>query len=262
MWPVTYKKFKKNDYDAIIKREIVMFIFSSLFRYKDRKTPDKLGLYPLLFHIKAMPERRYLWTARVLAIVATINISLMIVLTMIIYLLLPQKGARPLLYRQNNTELQQIMPQTVWISPRRLLIESHIRQFVDMQHSLPKKFGEFYARWSENSLFRAYCSDEVYNSFKSNLQTDMIKKMIAKHITQDVEVEDIKNIYNDFYIVTFRIITKFPDKDDVTISRWHAYMHISYQNYGQNITPQQLLNPHGFKVLSYDVGYIGTSNPK
>ena len=62
---------------------------STLFRYRDQRSPDRLGLYPEKYHIKAFPERRYLWTSRVLVILAVVNISLTIILSMTIYLLLP-----------------------------------------------------------------------------------------------------------------------------------------------------------------------------
>ena len=72
-----------------------MSLFSLLFRYKDKKSPDKLGRYPENFHIPAFPERRYLWTSRILVVCAVMSICINIILTSFIYLLIPQRTAQP-----------------------------------------------------------------------------------------------------------------------------------------------------------------------
>lgn len=73
-----------------------------LFRFREKKSPDKLGLYPEAVHIDAMPERRYLWTSRILVIVGAISMSVTIMLACTVYLLLPQRGARPRLLQTNK----------------------------------------------------------------------------------------------------------------------------------------------------------------
>ena len=100
-----------------------MGVFSTMFRYRDKKSPDKLGLYPERFHIKAIPERRYLWTSRLLVIIAVLNIILMMVLALTIYLLLPQRGAYPLLYEQYYGSLRPLSSHITWVSPLNLLTE-------------------------------------------------------------------------------------------------------------------------------------------
>ena len=37
-------------------------IFQTIFKYREKKSPDQLGFYPEKVHVSAMPERRYLWT--------------------------------------------------------------------------------------------------------------------------------------------------------------------------------------------------------
>ena len=55
-------------------------IFNTVFKYKEKSSPDKLGVYPERVHIKAMPERRYLWSSRVLVIMAVFSICLNMIL--------------------------------------------------------------------------------------------------------------------------------------------------------------------------------------
>ena len=77
-------------------------IFNTVFKYKEKSSPDKLGVYPERVHIKAMPERRYLWSSRVLVIMAVFSICLNMILACTIYLLLPQRSSAPRLLFLNS----------------------------------------------------------------------------------------------------------------------------------------------------------------
>ena len=63
-------------------------ILRTVFKYREKQSPDKLGLYPEQVHVQAMPERRYLWTSRFLVITACLSICLSMMLAMTIFLLL------------------------------------------------------------------------------------------------------------------------------------------------------------------------------
>ena len=73
-------------------------ILSALFHYRDKKSPDKLGRYPGDFHTKAFPERRYLWTSRLLVIFAVLSIGFNMMLVMVHYILVQQKKVRQYFY--------------------------------------------------------------------------------------------------------------------------------------------------------------------
>jgi hypothetical protein len=77
-------------------------IFQTIFKYKEKRSPDKLGFFPERVHVGAMPERRYLWTSRLLVIVSCMSICLSMILATTIYLLLPQRGAYPRLLQTNR----------------------------------------------------------------------------------------------------------------------------------------------------------------
>lgn len=234
-----------------------MGIFSTLFRYRDKKSPDKLGLYPERFHIKAIPERRYLWTSRLLVIIAVLNISLMMVLALTVYLLLPQRGAYPLLYEQNYGSLHPLSSHITWVSPLNLLTEYHIREYINLRHSLPERLGELRLRWNENSLFKSLSSEDVYADFQSQQQLDVIRKMVIKKIKRSVEIEKIENPIGNFYIVYFKTITSYPDKAKKIVADMRAYLRVDYIRFGENLPADYLRNPYGFKILSYDLGYAG-----
>ncbi len=238
-----------------------MQIFSSLFRYRDKKSPDKLGLYPERFHIPAIPERRYLWTSRLLVIIAAINISLVMILTLTIYLLLPQRSTYPLLYEQHLGTLRTLQSQTTTASPIQLLTEYHIREYINLRHNLPDRLGQLIIRWNDNSVFKSYCSEQVYSLFQEQLQMDSLKKMIIKKIRRSVEIEKIENLIGNLYSVHFKTITTYPNSEKPIITVMRAYLRVGYVDYGKNPPPEYLRNPYGFKVFSYELGYLG-KNPR
>ena len=75
-----------------------MSLFSLLFKYKDKKSQDKLGFYPEKIHVPAFPERRYLWTSRLLVICAVLSICVNIAIISVLYILIPQKKSMPIFY--------------------------------------------------------------------------------------------------------------------------------------------------------------------
>ena len=70
-------------------------IFHTIFKYREKESPDKLGLYPERVHVNAMPERRYLWTSRILVILAAISMSINMMLALTVYLLVPKERVSP-----------------------------------------------------------------------------------------------------------------------------------------------------------------------
>ncbi len=235
-----------------------MQIFSAIFRYHDKKSPDRLGLYPGRCHIKAFPERRYLWTSRLLVIWAAINISITVMLTMTIYLLLPSRGVQPLLYELHNDSLSKISPFTIRIDQGKLLTESLITEYVKMRHTLPTSRLALQSQWNENSLFHAYCSNEVYAQFNAQFDKDKLIKYLRQKIKHDVVIDEVINVFGNLYMVRFRTITTMPNSDQPSVSLWNAYLRVSYVKWNKNNpSPEYLLNPYGFKVLYYEYGYVG-----
>lgn len=235
-----------------------MGIFSVLFRYRDKKSPDILGLYPEKCHIKAFPERRYLWTARLLAIWSAISLSLTIILTFTVYLLLPLRGGEPQLVEKHFGELRYSVPQTVSVAPGQLLTENYIREYVKLRHTLPESLGQLQSRWSEDSLFRIYSDEDVYNKFKSNLDMNEVKKYIINKVKRSVKIEKVQRQRSNLYIVYFKTFTTIPEKTETDISLWKAYLRIAYLTFDEKNPPSEYLkNPFGFKVISYEYGYAG-----
>lgn len=235
-----------------------MQIFSTIFRYRDKKSPDRLGLYPERCHIKAFPERRYLWTSRLLVIWAAISISITVMLTMTVYLLLPARGVQPLLYELHNGALSKVQSLNIKIDQGKLLTESLITEYVKIRHTLPTKRVSLSYQWNENSLFHAYCSNEVYAQFMAQFNKDKLTKYIRQKIKHHVVIDEVINIFGNLYKVRFRTITTTPQSEQPNITLWNAYLRAGYISWNKNNPPKEyLLNPYGFKVFYYEYGYAG-----
>lgn len=136
-----------------------------LFRFREKKSPDKLGLYPEAVHIDAMPERRYLWTSRILVIVGAISMSVTIMLACTVYLLLPQRGARPRLLQTNKffSQLENSDPAEK-MPVMDLVTEQLIEKYIKLRHEIPESQSQLYNRWAMKSEFYWLSSVGVFRN--------------------------------------------------------------------------------------------------
>ena len=77
-------------------------ILGTLFKYKEKESPDVLGYFPERVHVDAFPERRYLWTSRFLVMLTCLSICFNMLIACIIYLLLPEQHVQPRLFVLDN----------------------------------------------------------------------------------------------------------------------------------------------------------------
>ena len=113
-------------------------IFYTVFKFKEKESPDKLGLYPERAHTQAMPERRYLWSSRILVILAVISMSITMMLALTIYLMLPQKTVYPRLLQINKyfSQLELVQPAERRILVTDLIAEQHISEYITLRNSI------------------------------------------------------------------------------------------------------------------------------
>ena len=236
-----------------------MFNFLSLlFRYRDAKSLDELGLYPKAVHTKAMPERRYLWTSRVLVIASAINISITAILTLVIYLLLPNRGATPILLTDKQNMLTPLMRQEINATPIDLLTESFIRDYITIRHKLPQSYIELGRIWQQGSQFQAYSTNEVWSEFYRSVDYKKIRKYLRKGYWRNIEIENISRLFNNLYSVRFKTTTGIKGKSQTIEALWNAYIQITYQKYDAAQPPSwYMVNPYGFKITDYYLSYLG-----
>ena len=125
-------------------------IFNTIFKYKEKQSPDQLGLYPERVHVEAMPERRYLWTSRVLVILSCLSISFNMMLAATIYLLLPQRTVYPRLFQINKyfSMLEQVQPAEINYPVSDLITEEHITEYIMLRYIVTSDYDELITRWA------------------------------------------------------------------------------------------------------------------
>ena len=239
----------------------------SIFRYREKKSPDKLGLYPERFHIKSFPERRYLWTSRILVIISVLSCCITIMLTAIVYVLLPQKNTFPSLFRVNpySYELEKIQSNRTTVPFRDMLTEKYITEYIKLRHSIPKSTADLFYRWDTNSLFYWYSGLRNYYSYVNNLDNDQLKSFIRMKMKRQVDVKQIKKLSNNLWMAEFETATTTKDLTEPDVIIWRAYMRITYLEFDkyEDIEKDEeeklnyTSNPFGFKVMSYSLSYKG-----
>lgn len=245
-----------------------MALFSILFRYKDKNSPDKLGVYPEKFPTQAFPERRYLWTSRVLVIFSVLSFCLTILLTSVLYLLLPLQRSTPSLYHFNPYfyTLDKVHPLKEDIKFMEILTQKYLADYVQMRHSVPKSTADLFYRWDKNSLFYWYSSSVVYYRFINSIDRNQFKRFIRLQMKRIVEIDEISHLSGNLWRVHFKTLTTTKNMPEPNIIYCRAYVHVVYtemtgyedlektDRQKQNYTA----NPFGFTVTDYALAYAGT----
>ena len=233
--------------------------FFAIFKYKDKKSQDVLGLFPQNVHIDAFPERRYLWTSRILVVLSVFSICLTIMLASTIYLLLPQRGATPKLYKQQEfyNGLELVQPLEVKISPEPLVIENIIRKYIKLRHEFPKSYTELNYKWNKDSEFYQLSTTKTYFAFINKMDVETSTKIIMKKMVRNVEIEWIKKLTSNLWVAQFITYTSSEKVKKPIKAFWRAYIRIDFQEIGDDAKPSYEANPQGIKVSHYSLAYIG-----
>lgn len=235
-------------------------IFQTIFKYREKQSPDKLGLYPESVHIDAMPERRYLWTSRLLVIVSCLSISFNMMLAATVYLLLPQRSVYPRLLHINDyfSQLEQTQPAELYISAADLIAEEHIYKYVQLRHTVTTDYDEIKKRWGVFETLYWLSSPIVYKMFEENEATYNISQFRMRGLRREVEIQWIKILATGLWQVQFLTHDYFRDAPKPQTHIWRATLRIAYGNPGFRNREDLAKNPYGFIVLNYSLGYLGT----
>lgn len=235
-------------------------IFKTIFKYKEKESPDKLGKYPEAAHVNAMPERRYLWTSRILVIISSISISLSMMLASTVYLLLPQRGAAPYLLQTNNyfsqLELTQKAEKTVPVQD--LITEQYIEEYINLRHVISNDYDELMSRWAAGSQLYWLSSRMVFQSFAANDVQNNILQFRMRGLMRLVEVEWIKPMTRGLWHAQFITLDYYPGEEKPVINIWRAYLRVVFTDINFYNKEQRVMNPFGFLVLNYSLSYMGT----
>lgn len=235
-------------------------LLNTLFRYREKKSPDKLGRFPEQVDIEAMPERRYLWTSRLLVIFSAISICLTMMLASTIYVLLPQRGAMPKLYQTNSyfSKLEKVRPGETTAPALDLLTESYIEKYIRLRHEVPTSQFDLLNRWALDSEFYQLSSSRVYGSFANKATYDQVSKMVERQLVRRIEIDWIERLTGKLWQVQFRTLNRYGENPEESTVIWRAYVRVDYIDIDLERPEQWGKNPFGFKVMNYSLAYVGT----
>ena len=240
-------------------------LFNTVFKYKENKSPDKLGRYPEAIHTLAFPERRYLWSTRLLVIFSSLSICLNLILVSSIYLMIPQRSAYPLLFYHDKafSQLSLIERQERPVAAMDLLTENFVEEYIYLRHVISSDYDELMTRWGAGSKFYWMSSPQIYGSFVSNDVANNVQEFQTTGMVRLVEVEWIRPTSRGFWQTQFITMDYYPGEKVPIINIWRAYIRavlapIPYEN--KSLREK---NPFGFLVTNYALSYVGTpGDPK
>lgn len=233
-------------------------IFRTVFKYREKKSQDVLGRYPELVHVTAMPERRYLWTSRILVILACICISMNIMLAATMYLMLPQRSVQPQLFTINKyfSELERIEPEEMYVQVTDLVIEQHVSEYIIFRYLVTGDYDDLVTRWGKGGLVYWYSEPRVYQDFAENDVKFNIMLFREKKLKRSVEIDWIRPLGKWLWQAQFRTLDYLPG-EEAEINIWRANLRVAFVDMDLKRKDTALINPFGFTVINYSLGYQG-----
>ncbi len=235
-------------------------ILHAFFKHKEKESPDKLGLYPEMVHVNAMPERRYLWTSRIMVILASISMCINMMLAMTVYLLIPQKSVYPRLLHINKyfSQLELVPYKEVRTRAMDLLAEQYIRDYITLRNTITNDYDELLARWGEGEIIYWTSAKPVFETFyKSDVQHNMIL-FKEKGLQRFVKIEWVRPLTLGLWQVQYLTMDIIPGVKKVDTKIWRATMRIVFLRFPFPKKEDQIKNPFGFIVQNYSLSYVGT----
>ncbi|MFI3241835.1 MAG: VirB8/TrbF family protein [Alphaproteobacteria bacterium] len=232
-------------------------IFNTVFKYKEKESPDTLGYYPERVHVGAFPERRYLWSSRMLVILSTTSIAINIVLASTLILLLPQRTVIPRMLHpdQDFYGLAQTQPAEKRVLATDLLAESDIADYIKTRYGVSSEKELDDAKRGDGSRFFFMSSTEAYSKYLKT-EVEYTNILRGKGLTRDVEIQWIKPIAVGLWQAQFITYDKYPDKpEDANV--WRALIRIAYRPIPFKTKADIIKNPYKFVVESFNLSYVG-----
>ena len=237
-------------------------IFATVFKYKEKESPDKLGLYPERVHVSAMPERRYLWTSYVFVILICFSIALNMILSLSLYVMIPMRRSRPQLFTVNKyfSQIDPVQPAEMAYPVNNVIAEENITNYIMLRYLITNDYEEVERRWGYASRVFWMSSPTVYAQFREIEAENNIAQFKSKRMARNVSIDWIRPLAGGLWQTQFKTMDYLPYEQTPTINVWRATMRITFAQF-KNISPANALkNPFGFLVTDYQLSYLGKPN--
>ncbi len=256
-----------------------MRLFGFLFTPKNTKSPDILGAYPEYMQVKALPERRYMKTAHLLAVIIIINIALTILIaSFVIYVAdridISIANRRAVNLYTIDSSRKVILPaeyEEIAVSANSLYIESILRDYIRFRNEIVWDNAAMQRRWGTSGPVAVFSNyKQVYAPFQPEADL-MYSESRSKGFVRDVHIYELKRVYGNTWEGVFdtfdmpipnafnplcpcednsKVCIDCKTKNALAHHRFRVIMRVT-----QNGTPSNA-NPMGYQVRTYNVLYM------
>ena len=235
-------------------------ILGTLFKYKEKESPDVLGYFPERVQVDAFPERRYLWTSRFLVMVTCLSICLNMIISCVIYLILPEQHVQPRLFviNKDTSQLEILERDERYYFAADLIAEQYIRDYMILRYTITEDYAELKDRWSKNSILYWYSTKTIFEEFLKKDAESAEEQFKSIGLQRYIEIDWTKRVSRSMWMVQFKTydITRNNPKPKVDV--WRATLRVGYDGNMRFKKPEdRILNPYGFLVYSYTLSYQG-----
>lgn len=235
-------------------------ILGTLFKYKEKESPDVLGYYPERVHVDAFPERRYLWTSRFLVITTCLSICANMIISSVIFLLLPEQHVEPRLFRMNKDEnqLELLERDERYYYAADLIAEQYIRDYIVLRYTVTEDYTELKDRWRKGSILYWYSTNAIFQEFLEKDVKSVDEQFKSIGLQRYVEIDWTKHVSLSMWMVQFKTYDITRDNKIPKVDLWRATLRVGYDGGLRFRKPEdRILNPYGFLVYSYTLSYQG-----
>jgi type IV secretory pathway component VirB8 len=220
-----------------------------------RDAEEKGKVIPESFHISSLRERRLLIALRSVSISLIVAIMLNVILSLVIFSLVPLKEVRPFLVRiaDENSVVATIRPIQDTFEAIDILTEQLVREYVLNRHEILRSNDVMAERWSEGGYVRMTSSPAEYRRFITNVSTLLEDIRREDGIAQATILSVVPITEGKSYVVDFRLTTRDRADNIVQDVLYTSTMEISFLPLTGLTRDQMLINPTGFTVTSYSI---------
>ena len=235
-------------------------LFYTLFKYKEKQQKDVLGLYPEKVDVAAFPERRFLWTSRVMVILCVLSMCLTMILCGGLRLMIPLRDSKVMPLQIDYSRYQVIRMEEAEYEAfaGNLATESVLAQYVTNRYTIGDSLDELLFRFGENEFVHLASDELVYQDFK---KTEYIyfEFLQRQGVRRKVEITQIYPVSFDFWQVRFNTIDTIPNRSTPLIKSWIASIRMSFNFSKYENKDLGIKNPFGLTVHIYNLTYMGSN---
>ena len=202
-------------------------------------------------------EKRYLWTARAFAIVFGASVCCNVILTYVIFSLIPLYRIEPFLisFADKKEQIYKIEPVKN-IYNYKYLTEIFVREYVISRNAFVNDVFEMEQRWGTGGVIKEMSTPGVYDKFRKEFADKALERIRTRNMSRNIKIVSATEVgvskQNDgiWWQVEFRVEDMEPEFETPRVAVWIASVKIRYMSKTVKFG-ERLKNPLGFTVVDF-----------